>query len=133
MNLDRFAKLVSRAVDKLPADIHPYLENVAIDVERRPSRKTLREQGFTDEEIAAGESLYGLFIPHFAADGGEVWEGLDRIVVYMQPLVEDFPDPAELRLEVRKTVVHEIAHHFGLSESDLDRFEATRDPFGDES
>ena len=41
------------------------------------------------------------------------------------------PIPRELRLEIRKTVIHELAHHFGYTERDLDPFESKDDPFGD--
>jgi predicted Zn-dependent protease with MMP-like domain len=43
-----------------------------------------------------------------------------RVVVYRRPLVEDFPDPAELREQVRVTLLHEIGHHFGMDEDRLD-------------
>jgi predicted Zn-dependent protease with MMP-like domain len=43
-----------------------------------------------------------------------------RILVYRLPLVDDFPERAALRREVRITVLHEIAHHFGLDEDRLD-------------
>ena len=57
---------------------------------------------------------------------------LHRIVIYKGPLEEDFPDPKELRREIRKTVIHELAHHFGYTERDLEPFESKEDPFGDE-
>ena len=41
-------------------------------------------------------------------------------------------DPKEMRAEVRKTVIHELAHHFGFSERDLERFDDNPDPFGDD-
>ena len=59
----------------------------------------------------------------------DMLEQPNRIFVFKHPLEDDFPDPAELRLEIWKTVIHEIAHHFGFSEEDLDRFEANPDPF----
>ena len=40
----------------------------------------------------------------------------DRVVIYRKPLVEEFPDPAELRREIRITVLHEVGHFFGLDE-----------------
>lgn len=43
----------------------------------------------------------------------------DRISVYWGPLVRDFPDDGALEREVRNTVYHEIAHHFGMDEEDL--------------
>jgi predicted Zn-dependent protease with MMP-like domain len=43
----------------------------------------------------------------------------DKITIYQEPLERDFPDEAELVEEVRKTVLHEIAHHFGISDEEL--------------
>jgi hypothetical protein len=50
------------------------------------------------------------------------WAGAipDRIRIFRLPLVESFPDPAELEREIRITVLHELAHYFGLDEDRLD-------------
>jgi predicted Zn-dependent protease with MMP-like domain len=109
----------------LPAEFAPYLDNIVVDVEEEPDEATLRAMDFTDEEIAAGESLYGLFAPLDVAYGGETVDGRDlphRIIIYKRPLEEDFPDRAELMDEIRKTVIHELAHHFGYSDRDLERW-----------
>jgi predicted Zn-dependent protease with MMP-like domain len=125
-------------METLPEPFRPYVKNLVVDVEDEPDEETLREQGFTPEEIADGETLYGLFCPFPIADGpafGGVAEDdqpLNRIIIYRNPLEEDFPDPRELRREIRKTVVHELAHHFGYTERDLEPFESKEDPFGDE-
>ena len=58
-------------------------------------------------------------------------ENPNRIIIFKYPLEEDFPDPRDLRIEIRKTVIHEIAHHFGWSDRDLERFDDNPDPFGD--
>jgi predicted Zn-dependent protease with MMP-like domain len=44
----------------------------------------------------------------------------DRITIYRLPLQEEFPDPAELEAEIRITVLHELAHYFGIDEDRLD-------------
>jgi len=118
----------------------PFLDNLVVDVEDEPDEKLLREQGFTDEEIADGETLYGLFVPfpHQLSldDAGAIDDAhehpLHRLVIYKNPLEDDFPEPRELRKEIRRTVIHELAHHFGYSERDLDPFEAKEDPFGED-
>jgi predicted Zn-dependent protease with MMP-like domain len=132
MSLRQFGRIVVRVMETLPAEIAGCLDNVVVDVEEEPSERTLREQGFSDEEIAAGETLYGLFVP---LDVGS-WDGVDffdlphRILIYKRPLEEDFPDPRALRIEIRKTVIHELAHHFGWTDHDLERFDDNPDPFG---
>jgi len=138
MSMREFGRIVRRVMDTLPELFQPYLANLAVDIEDEPSLDLLREQGFTDEEIAEGDTLYGLFVP-FPLAGEVEFGGVDdhdqplhRIVIFKNPLEEDFPDPRDLRLEIRKTVIHELAHHFGYSERDLDPFESKDDPFGDE-
>jgi len=138
MSLREFGEIVSRVMETLPKQFKPYLENLIVDIEDEPTPELLREQGYTDDEIADGDTLFGLFAP-FPIVGELEFGGVDehdqplhRIIIYKNPLEDDFPNPDELRLEIRKTVIHELAHHFGYSERDLDPFESKEDPFGDE-
>ena len=89
---------VRRALDSLPPDLVAKLENVAVVVE---------------DENPAEPDLYGLF---------EQPEYLPaRITVYRRPLQEEFgDDPAALEEEIRVTVLHELAHYFGIDEDRLD-------------
>jgi predicted Zn-dependent protease with MMP-like domain len=129
MSLKKFASIVRRAIDGLPDEIKQYLENVVIDVDEEPTDDFLRQAGFTEEEIAEGESLYGYFMPMEGVAAAEMLENPNRIIIFKNTLEEDFPDPRELRIEIRKTVIHEIAHHFGWSDRDLERFDENEDPF----
>ena len=85
--------------------------------------------GFTAEEIADGATLYGLYGP-MRGFGHDIHDP-HRIIIYKRPLEENFADTRELMIEIRKTVIHELAHHFGWSDRDLERFDSTEDPFGD--
>jgi predicted Zn-dependent protease with MMP-like domain len=89
---------VRRALDSLPPDLAAKLANVAVVVE---------------DENPAEPDLYGLF---------EQPEYLPaRITVYRRPLQEEFgADPAALEEEIRVTVLHELAHYFGIDEDRLD-------------
>lgn len=130
MPMHQFVAVVEEAIETLPEAIKQYLENVVIDVEEAPTDDFLREAGFTDEEIDAGETLYGYFMPLEGVAAAEMLENPNRIIIFKFPLEEDFTDPRELRIEIRKTVVHEIAHHFGWSDRDLEQFDDNPDPFG---
>lgn len=130
MSMKKFAAVVRSAIDSLPEEITRHLDNVVVDVEEEPSAEFLRGAGFTDEEIEAGDSLYGYFMPFDGASASEMLENPNRIIIFRNPLEDDFPDPRELKIEIRKTVVHEIAHHFGWSDRDLERFDDNPDPFG---
>jgi predicted Zn-dependent protease with MMP-like domain len=127
MSLERFGRVVVRVLETLPEEFKPYLDNVVVDVEEEPDAETLRRMGYSDEQIAAGDSLYGLFAPLelTAAWGGDVVDVRDlphRIIIYKRPLEEDFPERRELMDQIRKTVIHELAHHFGYSDRDLERW-----------
>jgi predicted Zn-dependent protease with MMP-like domain len=127
MSMQRFGEIVSEVLAALPDEVRHHLANVVVDVEQEPDVETLRQQGFTEEEIAAGDSLYGLFAPIDVTTpwGGDVIDLRDaphRIIIYKRPLEEDFPDTEELMHEIRKTVLHELHHHFGYSERDISRW-----------
>ena len=88
---------VRRALDGLPLDLAAGLKNVAVVVE--------------DENLEEPD-LYGLF---------EEPEYLPaKVTIYRLPLEADFPDPEELEQEIRITVLHELAHYFGIDEDRLD-------------
>ncbi|MFO0929964.1 MAG: metallopeptidase family protein [Gemmataceae bacterium] len=136
MTLRQFGRIVARVMETLPDEFLPYLDNVVVDVEREPDERTLRKAGLTDEEIADGETLYGLFDPlelpsGYAGDAIDAGAVLHRLVIFKRPLEDDFPERRELLIEIRKTVIHELAHHFGWSDRDLERFDDNPDPFGD--
>jgi predicted Zn-dependent protease with MMP-like domain len=133
MSMKHFARLVRRVMETMPPEIAKYLDNVVVEVEDEPDEKTLRDAGFTDDEIEAGESLYGLFVPMEISmpEGADFLDYPHRILIFKRPLEEDFPEPRQLRIEIRKTVIHEVSHHFGLTDRDLERFDNTDDPFGD--
>ncbi len=131
MSLAKFGQIVRGVMETLPSEIVRHLDNVVVDVEEEPGEKMLREMGFTPEEIADGDSLYGLFVPMQLAMPDEV-DFLDhphRILIFKNPLEDDFPDRRQLEIEIRKTVVHELAHHFGWTDRDLERFDSKPDPF----
>ncbi len=134
MSMNKFARLVRRVLETLPEEIAEYLDNVVVDVEEEPDEETLRRMDFTDDEIAGGDSLYGLFVPMDVSmpEGSDFLDYPHRILIYKLPLEEDFPDPKQLQIEIRKTVIHEISHHFGLTDRDLERFDNTDDPFADD-
>jgi predicted Zn-dependent protease with MMP-like domain len=70
-------------------------------------------------------------VPLEGVSAAEMLENPNRIIIFKNTLEEDFADPKELRIEIRKTVIHEIAHHFGWTDRDLERFEENPNPFQD--
>ena len=103
-----FEDHVRRAVDSLPADLRKAMSNVEIVVE---------------DENEDDPDLFGLYLGIPLVDrGGETYAGVlpDKIAIYRSPLEEEFGhDPDVLENEIRITVLHEIAHHFGIDEDRL--------------
>ena len=111
----RFLRLVRRALAGLPPPFRERLSNVDIVVKRRPGPTDRREA-----DLAPGETLYGFYSGVPLTQRGDYGLVLpDKITIFQEPLERDFPDQAELVEEVRKTVLHEIAHHFGISDEKL--------------
>ena len=133
MSMTEFKRLVRRVMETLPAELRPYLDNVVVEVADEPDDDLLRRAGFSEEEIEDGESLLGLFDPlDMPADGLDFTEHPHKLWIFKFPHEDEYPDPKRLRTEIRKTVIHELAHHFGYTDRDLERFDATPDPFADE-
>jgi predicted Zn-dependent protease with MMP-like domain len=117
MQARRFARLVRQALDDLPAPYRDWLDNVDVVIERRPRRHHLSSAG-----LRAGETLFGLYEGVPLTERESYGMTLpDKITVFQEPLEREFPDEAELIEEVRRTVLHELAHHFGTSDEELER------------
>jgi predicted Zn-dependent protease with MMP-like domain len=97
-----FEDHVRAALDELPPHLAAALENVAVVVE---------------DENADDPDLLGLYHGIPLTERGDV-AGMppDTISIYRRPLEESFSDPGELQEEIRITVLHELAHYFGVDE-----------------
>jgi predicted Zn-dependent protease with MMP-like domain len=130
LSMEEFKQIVRSAMDTLPAEFQPFMDNVVVEVMEWPDDDLLQRAGFTEEEIDAGESLLGLFEPfEMPSDGIDFTDYPHKLWIFKGPHEEEFEDPTRLRIEIRKTVIHELAHHFGWTDRDLERFDADPDPF----
>jgi predicted Zn-dependent protease with MMP-like domain len=134
MSLAAFGRFVATVMKTLPDEFKAYLDNIVVEVEQEPCQRTLQDAGFTRQEIEDGESLYGLFVPlplpsPWSGDAVSTADFPQRILIFKGPLERDFPERERLRIEIRKTVIHELAHHFGYSDRDLARFDDNPNPF----
>ena len=117
-------KEVGRVIDRLPRSFRERLLNVEFVVEERPSIELLRAEGLDPRH----DTLYGIYQGIPLPDRSSLDPPLlpDKITIFAEPLLEDFPDPEELREEIRLTVLHEIAHYFGMDEGQVRRAERRR-------
>lgn len=111
-------KEVARVVDRLPKKFREQLRNLEIVVEARPSKELLLAEGLDPGE----DTLYGIYQGVPLPDRSALDPPLlpDKITIFAEPLLEDFPDPEDLREEIRLTVLHEIAHYFGMEEEEIE-------------
>jgi predicted Zn-dependent protease with MMP-like domain len=117
MERARFLWLVRRALQELPPRYRARLENVDIVVKRRMSPHERREAGLGPDEDPYG--LYqGVPLTERTSDYGLVLP--DVITIYQEPLEEDFPDEEDLVRQIQITVMHEIAHFFGIDDERLE-------------
>ena len=118
---ERFQELVAEAYDELPPEILERIDNVALIVEDEPSQDTLVNLGLDPVE----DTLFGLYEGVPVGERGMAYSALpDRIAIYYLPLTDEFHDDYHLRREIRKTIVHEVGHYFGLSEEEIARVKA---------
>ena len=103
---ERFEELVADALDEVPAELMALLDNVVVLVEDR-----------NDEE----PDLLGLYEGYALTERGWDHSGAlpDRIMVYREAICEICDDEDQVAEEVTITVVHEIAHHFGIDDDRL--------------
>ena len=111
-------KEVGRIVDRLPRRFREQLRNVEFVVEKRPSITLLRAEGLDPSH----DALYGIYQGVPLPDRSSLDLPLlpDKITIFAEPLLEDFPNPDALREEIRLTVLHEIAHYFGMDEEEIE-------------
>jgi predicted Zn-dependent protease with MMP-like domain len=119
VNHAEIRKEVIRVLNDLPAHFRRHLDNLEIVVEKRPRDELLRSEGLDPRQ----DTLYGLYqgvpLPERSAFDPPILP--DKITIFSEPLLEDFPDPEELRDQIRLTVLHEIAHYFGMDEDKIDK------------
>jgi predicted Zn-dependent protease with MMP-like domain len=111
--VDDFERWAEEALDSLPDDLREYMSNVAIVIEDEPPQ---------------GQPLLGLYQGLPLTRRGSTYGAIppDKITIYRGPLERFYgDDPERLRQQVRRVVLHEVAHHFGISDErlrELDRY-----------
>jgi predicted Zn-dependent protease with MMP-like domain len=117
ISIERFQKLVSEAVDTLPAGFRRSLRNVAILVETKPGKKLLRSLGHRKDE-----SLFGLYQGTPLTDRGAHDPVLpDTITLFYETFLQHCKSEVEIQRQVRITVIHEIAHYLGMDEDEIEK------------
>ena len=114
MDRERFEQLVAQAVESLPGEFLERMENIDLVVEDYPSAAQLRSVGLRRRDTLLG--LYeGVPLVRRGAHYGMV--APDKITIFQKPVEARCRSESAIRSEIRDVVIHEIAHHFGISDA----------------
>ena len=118
MTRRRFRRLAEGAIDSLPSPFRERMKNVEIVIEDEPTDEQIAGVGLDPET----DTLFGLYEGTPLPDRGHdfAMQLPDRIVLFYLPLIESFADERELAAEVRATIVHEVAHFFGMDDEEIE-------------
>ncbi len=113
MQSEEFEEIVQSTLDRLPNWVHEALEHVQVVIEDSPGLELNEE----------GEDLLGLYVgvPLTERSVEDVGELPDIIYLFRKPHLKLGLSPSELREEVARTLIHELAHYFGIDDDHLDR------------
>jgi len=116
----RFERLVAQALDNLPPQFAQRLTNIAVIVEPRPSREVAKD---------LGADILGLYQGASEMEQSPMapYELPEVIVVYQENIEAVCRTDDEIIEEIRKTVIHEVGHHFGLSDDQMEAWETDAD------
>jgi predicted Zn-dependent protease with MMP-like domain len=113
----KFEELVERALAEVPEAFARFMEEVPVEIRDRPTVKQLRSVGLDDDELLLGLYHGRPLTERSVEDSGRV---PDVILIFQEDIELVSDNEEELVAEVRKTVLHEIGHHFGMDEEDLE-------------
>ena len=116
LTTDEFAELVREALDDIPQALGRHMRDIAVDVEPMPDRRACEAADIDDPR-----SLLGLYhgTPLTARSVEHATRLPDHITIYQRNIERICRTRAQIIRQVRKTVFHEVGHHFGLDEDDL--------------
>lgn len=114
-----FEQLIKQAMDELPQDLIANMDNVAVVYAEAPTAEQLTKQG-----VRHGQLLLGLYegIP-LTARLSSSYSGVlpDKITLFKQPLIMVSTSGGDLFEHIKRTLWHEIAHHYGLNHSEIEK------------
>ena len=113
---EEFEQVVDDAIQSIPDGFNRYLDDIVVDVEDMPDENTCREMRIRDPR-----SLLGLYrgTPLTKRHVDDPYRYPDRIVIYQRNIERQCRSRRQMVDQIRRTVLHEIGHHFGLSERHL--------------
>jgi predicted Zn-dependent protease with MMP-like domain len=104
LSSEEFEELVADALDGIPADLQAAMDNVVVQI----------------DDVSPPGRLFGLYqgVP-LTKRGTYAGAMPDRITIFKETICHAFDTPEDVVRQVRKTVIHEVGHHFGISDARL--------------
>ena len=116
MTSDEFERVIAATMDELPPEFQERLDNVDVVLEEYADAETLRLAG-----VRHREGLLGFYhgVPITERTQGYGMVAPDKISIYRQPIVHYYRTPEAIREGIKHTVLHELAHYFGIDDDRL--------------
>lgn len=118
---EEFAQIISHVMDELPEEYVRGLNNVVVTYDDVPSEEQRRKQ-----KLRPYQTLFGLYegIPRTQRNNSYSMVLPDKITIFKQPILSSVQDHMQLKAQVKHTLWHEIAHHYGLDHDRIHEIEA---------
>ena len=113
---EEFELLVEEAIESIPEGFSHYMKDLAVDIEDEPDDATCQEIQLRDRR-----SLFGLYrgVPLNRRHVDDPFRYPERIIIYQKNIERICRSKRQIVQQIRKTVLHEVGHHFGLTERHL--------------
>ncbi|MCA9347438.1 metallopeptidase family protein [Candidatus Saccharibacteria bacterium] len=120
MSDEQFDQIISEVMNELPSEYIDNLKNVAIVIADEPTQEQRQKQN-----LRCDQTLYGLYegIPQTKRGAGYNMVLPDKITIFKNPILLASRDLGELKANTKRTLWHEIAHHYGLDHDDIHRLQ----------
>ena len=124
MDRECFVTLVEEVLDALPAEFRKKIHNLTVEVEDQPTKRLSRKARGSAQKPGSEKTdsvVLGIFqgVPATKRSVFDLSAGPERIVLYQKNIEAVCSNEAQIRHEVRQTVLHELGHYFGLDEAQL--------------
>jgi predicted Zn-dependent protease with MMP-like domain len=123
MSDEDFLKLVDKGIDALRPDVKERMGNVAVVIADEPNEDQRRENNIGSDDV-----LFGLYegIPQTERGVEDFISLPDKITIFKKPILETYSELSDIETCVANTVWHEVAHHFGMDEDEVEKEEVRR-------
>lgn len=117
MTREEFEQLVDEGIKAIPQKFLQKLSNVDVVIEDEPTSEQRKKNG-----VKSGWTLLGLYegVPQTARGSSYGWVLPDKITIFQKPIEETAQTPEDIKELVKDTVWHEVAHHFGMNEEEVE-------------